>query len=201
MHRQFKSAAIFQLLDKITYENVLIINGWQAMNSIIACHSNKIVHITNRDLPSDYEAITKDFDLVVAFSPNLKTLDYINQCNINSKIEILIVHCASWTYGWRDAYQYRELAGISGEQRSTEINYQKTIKYFSLCKSLVYFPFPNIIEPELILPKFGFKNYRRYWSWSQFPKERSFVSILGEYIFIRILKSSFFCPFSVVKIN
>jgi hypothetical protein len=201
MHSQFKSAAILHLLDKALYNNVLVINGWQVVNAIIACHSISTVHIANSDLISGDRVIDAKFDLIIAFSPNFKTLEYINECNKKSKIEVLIVHCAFWTYGWRDVSQYRELVGVSGDHNSNYIRYGETMKYLSSSKSSVYFPLPNIIEPEMILSKGGFSNYRRYWSWSQLPAERSFISFFGEFVFIKILKSAFLSPFSVVKLN
>jgi hypothetical protein len=201
MTKSFKSAAILHLLELSFYRNVFVINGWQAMNSIIKSHSKNCLYAVESDFKGSCKFKKQPFDLIIAFSPDYEALEFIKDCFIASKTEIIIVHSSHWSYNEKDINRYRRLAGIATRKRRSEVSYKYTLKLFSNASCSVYLPFPNVVEPELILPKGEYMNYRRYWSWSQRLKTRGFYSVLSEYVCIQIFKSSIFSPFTLVKIN
>ena len=107
MYRKQKSLAILQLLNKLTYRKILLINGWDELSKTLAIYTNKLVMMTSNELKKRSLKEKKLFDLVIVFSPTKSDLDFISK-NINSdSMEMLCVANSKYTYNKKSVEQYQ----------------------------------------------------------------------------------------------
>jgi hypothetical protein len=201
MSDDFKSAAILELLTDCYYENVLIVNGWKKLNSVISLHGNNIFEVDDERSISDCIETEIQLDLIVAFLPSQETLDFIISCKASENVEAILVTSSQWTY---NRAAVKKLQKLIFSNRSFKNSQVKNSIINNSCKNFDtrrYYGFPNITEPELILTRSSFTQYRRYWSWIKGVQDRSFFSLLAEYLFVSILKSCVLSPFTIFKID
>ena len=200
MSRNKKTSAILQLLSKLSYKEVLILNGWDDFNDSISIYTKKLVLKTSNDLKNINIQEKYSFDLVFAFSPTQSDFKFISKYIYQSEVEFICLSHSRYTYNKVaiDEYKsktkrYDDLLGVSGIKKNI-------FKYLNCNSPLQYNIFPSIIEPELILTKAGFKLYRRYWSWRKGIQDRGLFSLMSEIILIKYFKCSFFAPLFIFKV-
>ena len=201
MPENFKSAAILQLLEKCSYENGLVINGWKQLNSIVSLHCKNIFEVSDEEKISFYIEPVSPFDLIIAFLPSQETLDFIKNCKTSAGMEAILVTSSQWTYNRSAVTEFKKLVEISRSDKKLHLKdflVTDTFRKFEIQK---YYGFPNIIEPELILTQSYFHQYRRYWSWIKGVQNRRFLSLLIEYFLVCKLKSCILSPFTIFKVN
>jgi len=201
MHRKEKSLAILQLLSKLSYREILLINGWDELSKTVAIYTNKLVMRTSNELQNRVTRERSSFDLVIVFSPTQSDFDFISE-NINSNnIEMLCVANSKYTYNKKSVEFYQKNINIESDALDFSKIKQNTIKYENFNCSIEYSAFPSIFNPELILSKTGLKYYRRYWSWRKSIIERRIFIYLFELVCVKYLKCFSFLPIKILKVN
>tara|TARA_Y100000741_G_C18229791_1_gene549325 strand:- start:718 stop:1323 length:606 start_codon:yes stop_codon:yes gene_type:complete len=201
MYRKQKSLAILQLLNKLTYRKILLINGWDELSKTLAIYTNKLVMMTSNELKKRSLKEKKLFDLVIVFSPTKSDLDFISK-NINSdSMEMLCVANSKYTYNKKSVEQYQKSVNSKSDALDFSKIKQAVFEYEDCSHPMEYSVFPSIFNPELILSKEGLKYYRRYWSWKKSIMERRVFIYLFELICVKYLKCFSFLPIMILKVN
>ena len=201
MYRKQKSLAILQLLSKLSYRKILLINGWDELGKTVAIYTNKLVMRTSNELKKRSLKEKTSYDLVIVFSPTKSDLDYISK-NINSdSMEMLCVSNSKYTYNNKSVELYQK--SLNSESDALDFSKIKKVvlKYDNCSLPMEYSVFPSIYNPELILSKGGLKYYRRYWSWKKSIMERRVFIYLFELICVKYLKIFSFLPIKILKVN
>ncbi len=201
MYRKQKSLAILQLLSKLSYRKILLINGWDELGKTVAIYTNKLVMRTSNELKKRSLKEKTSYDLVIVFSPTKSDLDFISK-NINSdSMEMLCVSNSKYTYNNKSVELYQK--SLNSESDALDFSKIKKVvlKYDNCSLPMEYSVFPSIYNPELILSKGGLKYYRRYWSWKKSIMERRVFIYLFELICVKYLKIFSFLPIKILKVN
>tara|TARA_B100001142_G_C14295885_1_gene640816 strand:- start:34 stop:639 length:606 start_codon:yes stop_codon:yes gene_type:complete len=201
MYRKQKSLAILQLLSKLSYRKILLINGWDELGKTVAIYTNKLVMRTSDELKKRSLKEKTSYDLVIVFSPTKSDLDFISK-NINSdSMEMLCVSNSKYTYNNKSVELYQKSLNSESDALDFSKIKQVVLKYENCSHPMEYSVFPSIYNPELILSRGGLKYYRRYWSWKKSIMERRVFIYLFELICVKYLKIFSFLPIKILKVN
>ncbi len=196
-----KGEAILQLLNKSYYRNALLIDFWDGAGDSLINRCDSIFKVTKTDLAFNRPELNRKFDLVISCSPSVNVRRFLESCCFYPETEVVFVVCHDITYNIHAVNDYKRTVNIVGGCLSLSDSKCLARTVFSHGHIHKYYPFPSVLEPELILFREGFSDYyRRYWAWFQ-TGERSMLSFFAEYICVPLLGSHLFAPFTIVKVN
>ena len=186
--------ALLELLEQDYFDNTLCIDADRNIKKAIDLRSGQVYFVQSKEHIGRVDFPQETFDLIVSYSDSKPIIQKIYEIKRSKKCEILIISNNLITYnpkGTRKPFfarkkRYRFLKDLE------KIYYNFSVE--------LYYPFPNIFLPEMILSKSGVqKLYFRYWSWKGGFKQ--FCSKLCESIMVQVFKSPMFSPHIVVKLS
>ncbi len=186
--------ALLELLEQDCFNNALCIDVDKNIKKALELRSEKVFFVQSEDNAAQLEFPQEIFDLIVSYSDRKAIIQKIYETEHSKKCEILIVSSNLITYDPKATKK----PFFARKQRHVLVkDIGKIYTNFSI---ELYYPFPNIFSPEMILSKSGVQVlYFRYWSWKGDVKQ--FFCKLCESVMVQVFKSPLFSPHTIIKLS